>query len=318
MAVQRQDRTEYGAEHVAQVAEVAVDRHEHARDAVGVVRTVAELIVELFEARDGRLLVAEDLDDLLAGDHLLDIAVDGAEIVLLPFKVFAGALRHHHTHAEHEKDHQQAHDRERNVEHDHGHEAADQGDGGRDELRHRLADDLTERVHVVGVDGHDVAVGVRVEIGDRKLLHAGEELDAQALHRALAHGDHDAVVDIARGDAEQEDAHEHEHNPRKRAVVRHGLLGQRDDIIVDQRAHGERADEGDERGEDDADDDRDVMDLIVLHHVGDDALERRAGVLRHAFGGLALSGGFAFFCHDLSPSHSPGRSKSPPAFCCAS
>ena len=86
-------------------------------------------------------------------------------------------------------------------------------------------------------------MGVRVEIGDRKLLHAGEELDAQALHRALAHGDHDAVVEIARRDAEQQHAHEHEHDARERTVIRHGLLGEGDDIIVDQRAHGERADE---------------------------------------------------------------------------
>ena len=270
--VEGEDRAENGAEDVAEVSEVAVDGHEHARDAVGVVGAVTELIVELFEVRDGLLLVAEDLDDLLAGDHLLDIAVDGAEIVLLPFKIFAGALRHQHTHAEHEKDHQQAHDRERNVQHDHGDEAADEGDRGRDELRDRLADDLAQGVHVVGIDGHDIAVGMRVEKGDRQLLHAGEELDAQALHRALAHRDHDAIIDIAREGAEQKHAHEHKHDAGQRAVVRHGRLRERNDVIINQRAHGERADERDERGEDDADNHDGVMDLIVLHHIGDDAL----------------------------------------------
>ena len=43
-----------------------------------------------------------------------------------------------------------------------------------------MADNLAQGVHIVGVKGHDLAVGVAVQILDGQALHDGEQLDAPA------------------------------------------------------------------------------------------------------------------------------------------
>ena len=50
---------------------------------MGLVGTVEHVVIDGVEAVLGLLLVAEDLDHLLAVDHLLDIAVQGAQGALL-------------------------------------------------------------------------------------------------------------------------------------------------------------------------------------------------------------------------------------------
>ena len=57
---------------------------------MALVGTVEQLIVELVELLDGGFLMAEDLDDLLAVHHFLDIAVDLAQFLLLPDEELAG------------------------------------------------------------------------------------------------------------------------------------------------------------------------------------------------------------------------------------
>ena len=61
-------------------------------------------------------------------------------------------------------------------------------------LRQALADELTQRIGIVRVDRHDVAVRVRVKVADGKALHVSEEFHTDVAHRSLRDGDHDAVV----------------------------------------------------------------------------------------------------------------------------
>ena len=56
----------------------------------------------------------------------------------------------------------------RDIQHQHADKGANDGDTGVNQLRKALADALTQRVHVVGVDGHDVPMGVGVKIADRQ------------------------------------------------------------------------------------------------------------------------------------------------------
>ena len=79
-----------GANYVGQVAQLAVDRHCHQRVGVGLVGAVEQLIVEFVELLDGGFLMAENLDDLLAVHHFLDIAVDLAQFLLLLDEELAG------------------------------------------------------------------------------------------------------------------------------------------------------------------------------------------------------------------------------------
>ena len=56
------------------------DRHHDVGEGVGLLGAFLQLVVQLAEAVKGLLLVGEHLDHLLALHHLLDIAVDSAEV----------------------------------------------------------------------------------------------------------------------------------------------------------------------------------------------------------------------------------------------
>ena len=69
--------------HIEEVADVADDGAEHAGIGVGAVAVFKEGVVDLVELLDGALLVAEDLDDLLAGHRLLNVALSPGDGLLL-------------------------------------------------------------------------------------------------------------------------------------------------------------------------------------------------------------------------------------------
>ena len=68
---------------IEEVADVADDGAEHACIGVGAVTVLKEGIVDLIELLDGALLVAEDLDDLLARHRLLNEALSLGDGLLL-------------------------------------------------------------------------------------------------------------------------------------------------------------------------------------------------------------------------------------------
>ena len=79
------------------------------------------------------------------------------------------------------------------AQHQHGDKDADHVDGAVEQLGQALADHLAEGVDVVGVDGHDVAVGMGVKVADGQLLHVGEQILPQVPQGALGDVDHHAV-----------------------------------------------------------------------------------------------------------------------------
>ena len=78
-------------EDVEQVADVHEDGHEGVRVAVGRARRRLELVVDLVEIGDRLVLVAEDLDDLLAAHDLLDVALERRDRTLLAQEVLGRA-----------------------------------------------------------------------------------------------------------------------------------------------------------------------------------------------------------------------------------
>ncbi len=79
---------------------------------------------------------------------------------------------------------------------------------GVDDLGNALAQKLAQGVHVVGVHGHDVAVGVGVKVLDGQGLHLVEQVVPQVAHGALADIDHDAVIAEGGDHARPHDAHQ--------------------------------------------------------------------------------------------------------------
>ena len=72
--------------------------------------------------------MAIDLDDFLAGYHLLNEAVHAAQVALPLHEVFAGKLSETGRHLIHEESHQNGHDGERDTQDDHAHECGDNRD----------------------------------------------------------------------------------------------------------------------------------------------------------------------------------------------
>lgn len=207
---ERHDRTQRDAAHagdghggthqstdsVADIAQLSVDGHHDVGEAVGLLGAVLELVVQLAEALEGLLLVGEDLDDLLAFHHLFDIAVHFAEVALLCDEVLAALLGDLLGAEEHQGYHQHGDDGELPAQHAHAGKDGNDGDGAGHQLQDALAEHLAEGIHVVGVDGHDVAVRMGVKVADGQALHVGEELDTQVaqvpcvtltMMRALSH-----------------------------------------------------------------------------------------------------------------------------------
>ena len=112
--------------------------------------------------------MAEHLDYFLSIHHFFDIAVDSAQVFLLLCKINGGLRRNFRGDKGHDADHHQGENGQRNIQHQHTDKRGQDCDTGVDDLGDTLAHQLPQGVHIVGIDGHDVPVGVGVKIPDRQ------------------------------------------------------------------------------------------------------------------------------------------------------
>ena len=75
-AVQGQDRSQHSAQHIADVPQVSVDRHEDIGDFICVFGALPQLLIDFPEGVYILPLMAEYLGNLLPLHHLLDVGVD--------------------------------------------------------------------------------------------------------------------------------------------------------------------------------------------------------------------------------------------------
>ena len=93
-----------GDHHVLQIADVVHDGAEDVGIAVGPRGLHAQIFVLHVEARFGLILVAEDLYDLLAVDHLLDVGVHAAQRLRAGREIFGRLTAHRHRNEVHHDD----------------------------------------------------------------------------------------------------------------------------------------------------------------------------------------------------------------------
>ena len=232
-SIQCQHRAYHRTKHVADVAQIGVNRHGDVGKGIGAVGAVPQLPVQAAELLQALFLMAEDLDHLLAVHHLLDVPVDPAQILLLSSKIDGRFPRDPGGDRQHDTDHGQGQKGQGNVQNQHAGKGGDNGDQRVDDLGNALADQLSERIHVVGINRHDVSVGMGVKIADRQGFHMPEQLDAEIAHGSLAHIDHNPVIGVGADDPYEIRQRQGKQGPSQGGEVRRLGLGQRQDIIID-------------------------------------------------------------------------------------
>ena len=161
---------------IAYISYLGVCGHKHIRVDIRLARTLVKLVIQLYKLLYRLFLVVKDLYDLLSVHHFLDVAVYGRYILLLLHKVFSGKPAELTRHEQHYAHHRKGHKRKRTAYPYHGYKHRYYRDKAVEKLRYALAYHLAERIYVVGVAAHDVAVRVGIEIAYRKTLHVLKHL----------------------------------------------------------------------------------------------------------------------------------------------
>ena len=231
---QRQRGSHHGYEHIAQLTEVSIHGHHNTGNAVGIAGRRPQLLVDALKVADGLLLVAERLHDLLPRHHLLDEAVHACQRLLLRAKIAARPLAQPCGCYRHEYGNEDAHQRERNTQHEHRGERHDDGDERVEHLCHTRRDDLPQRVYVVGVGRHHLAVRVGVKVTEWQPLHALEELLAQSQLSALRDVDHQPVIRVGTNHAQQQHESQLQQGLQERGILRIVDLREWYHVVVDE------------------------------------------------------------------------------------
>ena len=219
--------------------------------------------------------MAKDLDDLLAVDHLLDIAVEIGQRRLLRHEVAAdaaGELAHEHEDERHDGAHDQ---RQPDADVHHAEKHCRQREHGRYELRHGLRDHLAQRIGIVCVQAHDVAVRMRVKVADGQALHLGKHLVTDALERALRDRDHAAVIQPCGQRTDKIYAADGDQRADQAGIVRRRCAEHGHDIAVDQLLQEHGRGRACDRAQQDADR-HEYERALVGAHIRQQAFERPA------------------------------------------
>ena len=169
---------------------ISHDRHEDIRVFIRGESIFVKVAVELIEILFGVFLVAKDLDDLLSRDHFLNISVDRAERGLLLHEVLSARSRNVLRREDYKCYGDYCDKSEDRTERDHCAEHRHKSDKRRERLDKALRDHLSERIGIVRISAHYIAVRVGVEIFDRQMLHFFEHFVSDIAENALRHNDH--------------------------------------------------------------------------------------------------------------------------------
>ena len=222
------------------MAHVVAYRAHHVGKAVGAGGVFAQIVVAVVKLALGDFLVVEHLDDLLAIDHFFDIAVQAGQGGLLLDKEGAALCAQLAGHFQHGEGAQHHHQRKPHAAIEHGDEHHQQRNGRGEHIGQRLADQLAQRVGIVGVEAHHFAVGVGIEIADGQQLHVRKHLVAHILEDAVRYDRHNAALQEHRHHGQQvQPGHLEDGGQQARVYGRDaaGSIGQqRHNVIVNQCA----------------------------------------------------------------------------------
>ena len=276
------EAAEHGDQHVQGVAERVHDRAEDVCEFVRFRGVFEQVLVPFVKGLLRLVLVAEDLDDLLAVDHFLHVAVDVAERLLLPHEIAAAFRRDLADDLEHQKQEHDDENRQPDAQRQHREEYGDNGEERGNRLRNALRDHLAQRVGIVRVVAHHVAVRVRVEVFERQRLHVREHVVADGFQRALRDDRHDAVVEQRGERADDVDDRHLAQGEEQAGEDRCGFEQERRNVIVDQPLQEQRGHDAGKGADRNADEHEDELEAVWLH-IGKQPLQRLFVELLQAF-----------------------------------
>ena len=169
------------------------------------------------------------------------------------------------------------------------------------QLRHALADHLAQGINIVGIQRHDIAVGVAVKVFDGQRLHMGKHFIAQVLQGALGNVSHHTGLGKGGNNADAVKACRAGDGMGQAGKITALLFQQGQDVAIDQGLHEQSALHVGKHADKNADDDRNDLNAVAFHHIAQDAHEDLAGVLD--FGARAAGAAAAnlnHFCFLLS------------------
>ena len=179
--------------------------------------------------------MVEDLDDLLTLDHLLNIAVDRAQRLLLLLEADPAAAADVFHHQQHQRQKHKGNQRQNPVQIQHHANGTQKGQGAGNQAGEAVIQHFRNGVDVVCEAAHQVAGLVRVKIPQRQLLHPAEQIAADGCHGTLGNVHHDAGIGKGAQRRQAEGtAQQHQHPDQAREIA-----GQ--DIIVDNGLEKEAA-----------------------------------------------------------------------------
>ena len=187
------------------MAGIAHSGHHCSGKGLRVGRALLIGVVALVKSLFGLGLVVKDLYDLLPLDHLLNIAVDIPQILLLRPEVPAAALAYGHNNQEHQPQGKQRHQKQYWAEVQHHANNARKGQRVGKQTHQTVIQNLVDGLDIVGIAAHQFAVGVGVKVAEGQALHPGEEVLPDGMGGLLGDVDHNPGI----GEAEQSRADIH-------------------------------------------------------------------------------------------------------------
>ena len=181
-------------------------------------------------------------------------------------------------------------------------------------LLHTLADHLAQGVDIIGVHGHDVAVGMAVKILDGQRLHMGEHLVPQVFQRSLGDNGHHTALTEGGNHTDGIEAGRAGNGPGQTGEIVALLGEQGENVVVNQFLHKQGSLDVGQNADEDAANHNNDGNFVEFENITQNAFENLAGIfnLGARAAGAAGTGSldnFCFFlCHYWSP---PFWSKSP-------
>ena len=205
---QQQNAADQRYQNIKHISEVADNRPENACIGMRMRAVMAKRFIQRIKILLRLFLMAKYLNDLLPAHHLLHKALGFCNGCLLADKVFCAAaadLLCDKNHQHHAKQH---HKRQPQAVIQHNGEHAEHNGTGLNKCGEGLGNKLAQRIDIIGIKAHDIAVLMRIEIFDRQILHAVKHFAAHFIKIALRHIRHELCMHGDCGNGEQIQPHQ--------------------------------------------------------------------------------------------------------------